>query len=543
MTTKKQIPALLMAQRQPTASELTQDIAQPAEPAMPVQATGSVRSAVDSGYSLEYNPSRALAILKGMQSGQNLQEGVRLGLTVLRRNAKLRSVMTNRVLAVTSLSKVLESGGTSRKAKQAAQACQALIATPHFKKLVRHLAWASYFGWSGAQVIYGKGSTFWPVSDFKTMPADWFVFDPADGETPMLLPAQPGVKPAYLEPYGKFVFHTPQLLPGAPYLNGIMYTAVFYAVLTQIVLKQGTSFIELYNQAMRLGYYEKGDSKQHKADREILKKALQNLGSDSWAMIPKEMQIEFVKDATAAQSVDNYEKWARYFDELLTQLANGASLTSGTGNTGSGGSQALGTVHADMFERNVVAEADDLADTIVRDVLTPFVRFNFGEDVEIPFFRFQVEKTEDLEAKMRATKTYFDMGGTVSSDELRQYLGWRAPEASEATLGAAATQTTSEDANAALSARFAAEGETSASGDELDALIAEYQATDGYQVADAAINEKLLEVIAAADPAKLVEALEAFVRKAGTQDMNEALAGAILSATAAGELGANIGGA
>lgn len=548
--TKKQTSLALTAERQPTPTERG-DIVPLADPFTPVQATGEVRRAVDAGYSLDYSPARVLLILRGVQSGQNLQEFVRLAMTVLRRNIKLRSAMSNRVLTVSSLKRVIESGGTSRKARKAAEDCQALVAMPAFKRLVRHLAWASYFGWGGAQIVYAKGVQSWPVTGFKLMQPEWFVFDPTDGETPLLLPKDPGGMPTTLEPYGKFVFHTPQLLPGVPWMNGIAYTAVFYAVLLHIVLKQGTQFIELYNQSMRVGKYVPNETPQGKKDREVLKKALQNLGSDAWAMIPQDMQIEFVKDATAAASVESYERWARYFDELLVQLVQGSSLASGTSNTGGGGSLALGQVHEDAFMRVVQADADEIADTIARDVFTPFVRFNHGEGVEVPYFRLHIEKPEDSEAKMRATKIYWEMGGTVSADELRDYLGWREPEADEATLSQASVAQPStavlpdadggEGAEALTAARFSSEAETD-DGDELDHLISELEANADYMRADKAQDEALLSIITATPPEKLVEALVAHIKSHDTTAYAEAIAGALLAANAAGDLGADVGG-
>lgn len=538
--------------RLPTGPELVKDLAPHPEHIDQGSVTGTRRGS-KTGYKLDYSVDAVARVLQNMHAGTNLQEFVSMALTVLRRNAKLRSVMTTRVLAVTGLPRIVEPGGKKLKDKKAAEACQALANTPHFKKLLRHLMWGKYFGWQGAQTMYGEGTTFWPIENFKLLPPEWFAFDPADNETPMLLPAEVGEAPAYLEPAGKFVFHTPQLLPGHPYLNGLAYTAVFYAVLGLIVLDSGSQYIELFGQPLRLGKYPPGEGGEaaEKA-RKVLRKALEGLGRDAWAMIPETMKIEFLKDATGGGGgTDVYEKWSRYLDELLAQLVLGASLSSGTGNTGSGGSQALGVVHNELRADLMRADAEELADTVVRDVFTVFVRWNFGDDVAIPSFRLHIEEAEDVTALADAVAKLVPLGLKVSQSELLDRLGLHSPEDEEDILSMdtmpavpadAAAPTQQQNSHQARS-RFAAEEPTGANGDELDDLLSGYLADDGYTRAEADLNEALLSAISEAKTANdLVQALAAFTGEANVDSMRDHLTGLMLTARAAGEMGVDIGG-
>lgn len=533
--------------RQPTEKELVADLAQQSEPFAIGPVTGTRRGAGTS-HKLDYSVDGVAAVLRRMHSGTNLQEYVAMAATVLRRNAKLRSVMTTRVLAVTGLPRIVEPGGKKLKDKKAAEACQALANTPHFKKLLRHLMWGKYFGWQGAQAMYGQGTALWPIENFKLLPPEWFAFDPADNETPMLLPAEVGQNATYLEPVGKFVFHTPQLLPGNPYLNGLAYTAVFYAVLGLIVLDSGSQYVELYGQPLRIGKFPPGDGgPAAEAARKVLRKALEGLGRDSWAMIPETMKIEFLKDATGAGGVDVYEKWSRYLDELLAQLVLGASLSSGTGNTGSGGSQALGVVHNELRADLMRSDAEELADTVVRDVFTFFVRWNFGEDVAIPAFHLHIEEAEDVTALSDAVAKLVPLGLKVSQEELRDRLGLSTPAEGEDIL---AVTTPAQPADAAAltkqensaRSRFAAEAPAGA-GDELDDLLSGYLADEGYTRAEADLTEQLLSAISTAKTADdLVQALAAFAGEANVDSMRDHLTGLMLTARAAGEMGVDIGG-
>ncbi len=535
----RQTAALLTAKRQPTAAEMTQDIAPASETFTSSVTTGAVRKATESGYSLEFSPTQVMKALRSAQAGTNLEEFVRVASVVLRRSAKLRSVLTTRVLAVTGLPRVVEPGDTRLKSRKAAEACQALTRTPQFKGLLRHLMWAVYYGWSGAQTIYGKGAQEWPVEAFKPIPQQWFMFDPNEGDTPMLVPQEPGEQPQPLDVFGKFVFHAPSILPGQPYLNGIAYTAVFYAALVHVVLKQGTQFVELFGQPMRLGKFPKGDTEGHKKDRAALRKALESLGADAWAMIPEDMQIEFLKDATVGGSIDVYERWARYFDELLAGLVLGASLTSGTGNTGSGGSQALGVVHNELRADLMRADADDLADTISRDVFAPFVAFNFGPDVAVPIFRMPVEEAEDITAWVDATDKAMRNGLRVPAEEFYARLNIRAPKDGEEVLGGTPAPTDPNPTQQANTARFAAANDER---DELDDLIDELVAEDGFTKADADADEQLLAAIEnAANADELKAALLAAVRTGNVEGLQAVFTAGTTAARVAGDEGAELG--
>ncbi|GJI97022.1 Mu-like prophage FluMu protein gp29 [Duganella caerulea] len=453
------LAAFSAAKRTPTAKEMTGDIAPPAPPLFETQATGEVRRVTSTATAVTYTPDAALKALKGAQSGQNLTGLVDMGMAVLRRSPKLRSLMATRVMSITSLPRLVESAGTSRQDKKALAACQALAQTPHFKNLVRHLAWASYFGWQGAQVRFGSGTEFWPVENIGLMPPSWFAFDAADG-SPLLLPAVAGEKPTPLAPYGKFIFHTPSLLPGQPHLNGLAYTAVFYACLLDVIQGRGSLFVELFAMPLRLGKFPRGAGPEHQKNLSVMRQALEHIGADAWAIIPEEMQIEFLKDSTVQGSIETYERWSRYFDELLTQLILGGSLTSGTSNTGSGGSQALGVVHNELRADIMRADASDIADTIVRDLFTPFVQFNFAGAV-VPSFTMPVEEAEDTAAKASAMQGFMDRGVQFLVSDVHSLLQTTEPQDGDKTVGgttapAAATGAPPVDAKSALTAHVTA---------------------------------------------------------------------------------------
>lgn len=545
MTRRKTSPVLLSSQpRKPTTAELSQTLAAPAEPLSDLQSTGTIRRAVDDLVPIDWTPARVITVLKNAASLTNAPEFARLAASVERRNAKLRSVLSIRKLAVAGLPIVVEPGGTKLKDRKAAEAVQELLASEAVETAIFHLLDGIYTGYAAAELVWDTTGPLWTIDHIEPVPAAWLSFDKATGRVPLLAPRENGGAWTPLAP-SKFIYHAPQLLSGLPVTSGLAYTAAFYSALTSLTLADWTQFVELYGQPLRLGKFPKGDSAAHKKDRDVLKRALQNLGADAWAMIPQEMQIEFVEAATRNASAEVYERLARYLDELLAVLVLGGSLTSGTGNTGSGGSQALGVVHNEVRADLLRADARALAATLRRDLVTPFVRFNFGEDCAIPKVRFHIEEAEDVAALADAVAKLVPLGLQVSQDELRERLGLRAPKAGEDTLNGTTGQAAPAQAAAPTQANRAVPQNafSGAEQDELDVLIAEYQADPDYLAADAALDAQLLSAIeGASTPEQLVAALVAVVQGADVEAMRGVLTAALTSAKAAGNFGVNIGG-
>jgi len=538
------------ARKAQRSKELTQEPLTPVVHDYGGSTTGSVLSA-PAGTSVHYTPDRVQSIRRALEAGQSTADYIAAADAALRDHPTLRSVLTTRVLALVSLPRIVTPTGTKRIDKQAADACRELSDSPQMKRLIRELAWAVYPGWGGAEQIYDElDPTFWPIERFSVLPPQWFVFDKATARVPYLLPAEPGGVLRPLEPRGRYVFHAPQILPGSPLRNGIAFTAIYFAMLVQVVLRYGTAFLELYGMPMRLGRFPKGNTPEHQRDRKILRRALENLGADAWAMIPQEMQIEFLKDATVTGSIDVYEKWSRYFDELLAKLVLGASLTSGTGNTGSGGSQALGQIHDKLRTDLLWADAEDLADTIREQVFAPFVELNFGPHVAVPSFSFQVEEPEDTTAWVDNACKMIDRGLPVPLAEAYARLNIREPAQGEATLGGQLTalkdddqeqQGKAGDDKQALSIQLS---EDKASPDAIDAIIADIQEDDDFVVVSSAQDSALLAALEGLDGASFTAFRDALLSAAkGVEvDVSAILAAALTAAKAGGNFGGKLGG-
>jgi phage gp29-like protein len=540
----KMTPALLQP-KAATAQELGQDLAAPEAPIIDDSAaSGRTRKAIED-VAVELTPAAALRALRNAKSLSNVPDFVNKAMEVLRRDPNLQSLLQTRVLAVSGLELLCEPTGKKLADKKAAEYVQDMLQSEYVEGILPHLLLNGvYLGFSVAQKFVDTSVQPWTITSIADVDSSFITFSKHDARTPLLFPAEPG---GTLQPLaqGKFIYHRPGLISGNPATSSIAYTALFYYALKQLSLMAWADYIELFGVPVRVGKYAPGtgNTAQGKKDLAVLRRALQDLGGDAWAMLPENMKIELLESAQRTSSTDMYEKHVRFLDEQIAKLVLGGSLTSGTGNTGSGGSQGLGVVHNELRIDILKADAKSLATTLRRDLVKWQVQWNFGPTVAVPRVYFQIEEAEDVQAKVEAVCQLMDRGFVVPSAEMYNLLDIRAPEGDEETIGGLtkAPEATPAPAAAdqALTARFAAqEGERDELDDLGDALLAE----DGYSLADAEADDLLLAAIENATNAdELKAALLKAVKTGNVEGLQSVFTAGLTAARLTGESGVEVG--
>src|SRR5690606_20671195 len=127
----------------------------------------------------------------------------------------------------------------------------------------------------------------WKIKDLIPTPPAWITFDKEDARTPLLLPAEAGGIPQPLI-HGKFVYVTRPGY-GLPILRSHGYVGAFYKALKSMTLKDWAGFLEMCGQPLRVGSIDP-DVKLSPEDlivvQKALRRALENLGSNAWALLP-----------------------------------------------------------------------------------------------------------------------------------------------------------------------------------------------------------------------------------------------------------------
>lgn len=535
--------AALFRPKAPTRQELAEDLAAPAAVLGPeVQATGAVRKAVDDLFTVDLTPATAIRALRAARDLSDVPYFAKIAMEALRRDPHLQSLLQTRVLAVSGLPLVAEVVGKTAQDRKAQEQAQDVLNSPMVERIVpRLLLQGIYFGYGVAQLFVDSSRQPWVVRDMQPVPAHFMTFSRLDAATPYVLPQEQGGAPERLL-VGKHIYHRPSMLDGSPPASSIAYAVLFYYALKSLALKDWVGFVELYGQPVRVGKYPKGigSTPAGKKDLDVLKRALRDLGGDAWAMLPEDMKIEFVEAASRNASAEVYERLCRFLDEQVAKLIQGGSLASGTGNTGSGGTQALGTVHGDRFTSIIKADAKGLAAALRDHLIRPLTVWNIGDNVPVPKVYFNTEEPEDVSAKVKSICDLADRGLRVPAAELYALLDVRAPEGDEETIGGkSADAQPANEAAEGLTARFSADQDDR---DELDDLSDELFAEDGYALADKEADAALLAAIEGASTVEeLKAALIAAVKTAGVEGLQAAYTTAGTAARLAGEFGAEIG--
>lgn len=535
----------LLKSRPATTPELAGDLIEPQ--AVTQSETGQARRALSDAFITEPTPTSALRALAGARTLQNVPLFINFAVEVLRRSPHLFSVLQTRALAVRTLELMAEPTGSKLADRKAAEYAKQLVESDPVDGTLTHLLiMGLYLGESFSHMAIERTPTETLLTGIAPVPPHFIVYDRTDAKTPYILPQEAGQP---LQPLleNKFISHRAATLSGNPLASGIAYSAVFFEALKLIALKGWVSFTEVYGMPLRVGKFPKGmtETKEGKKNIDVMKQALAQLGGDGWAAFPDDMKIELVEAASRNGSAEVYERLCRYVDEQLAKLVLGGSLTSGTGNTGSGGSRALGSVHNEVRNDILHADAKALATTLRRDLVTPFVRWNFGDGVAIPKLYFLIEKAQDIPGKVKAVCDLVDRGFVVPQAEMYALLDIRAPEGQETVLGAkvqpAPVQPPAVDPKAAMSAQFSSTGR-----DALDVLVDETIASPEFVEADADADTLLLNAIESAaggDSNALKKALLALIKSADTAGLQAALVPGTTAARLAGDMGAEIGGA
>lgn len=228
-------------------------------------------------------------------------------------------------------------------------------------------------------------------------------------------------------PENKFIIHQYKAKSGHPSRAGLLRIVAWMYLFKNYDIKDWVSFCEVFGMPIRLGKYDASASED---DKQQLMNAIVSIGSDAAGIVPNSTVIEFI-ESNKTSSADIYEKFARYCDEQMSKAVLGQTLTS----DGGGGSYAQSKTHNEVRRDLTVADAKSLAVTIRKHIIRPLVEYNFGFDVELPLFAFDVQEAEDQKQLVEIYKTLScDMGLEIPKAHIYKKFNIPKPEENEEVL-------------------------------------------------------------------------------------------------------------
>lgn len=372
-------------------------------------------------------PERLASILDKVRRGDIPAEYLEIAGELEERDAHYRSVLSTRKHAIEGLEMYVQSAGDDKEALAIAEAVTEDIAEhSDMMDLRKNALDALGKGFSVNEIIWNTSSSRWKPDTFIFRDPRWFAYDKKSGM--LSLRDVYGMELSPLDPY-KFIIHEPNLLSGKQITSGLSFTALFYWLVKTYDVTSWAAFADRFGYPVRLGKYGR---KATKEDIATLKRAVAAIGSDVGAVIPDSMVIDIIESKTTSGTSEVYEKIAEWSDKQLSKLVLGQTA-SAEGTPGKlGDSQDQQAVRQDILK----ADVRQLEQTLNRDLVIPYVKFNFGTQERYPKLKIKYVEPKNVQLIVDSVTKLVPLGLKVKPQEMNALLGLSSPEKDDEVLTA-----------------------------------------------------------------------------------------------------------
>jgi phage gp29-like protein len=279
-------------------------------------------------------------------------------------------------------------------------------------------------GFSVNEIVWDTSCPRWKPKTFIFRDPRWFAYQKESGVLCLRSPLGNDLAP--LEPF-RFIVHEPNLLSGMQIASGLSFTALFYWLIKNYDVTSWAAFVDRFGYPIRMGKYGK---KATEKDIATLKRAVAAIGSDVGAVIPDSMVIDIIESKTTGTNAMVYEKLAEWVDKELSKLVLGQTA-SAEGTPGK-----LGDSDIQQEVRDDIAKADALQfeQTVNRDLVIPYVNFNFGEQQVYPQIKTKLVEKKNVQLIVDSNVKLVPLGLKGSKAEALNLLGLSAPADGEEVL-------------------------------------------------------------------------------------------------------------
>jgi len=402
---------------QPVSSaSLAQEVAMPQE--------WGVRNVYREGVASGLTPETLAALLQAATFGQ-ARRYLTLAEEMEERYLHYGAQLQTRRLAIDALAPQVEAAdGVPSKI---VDAVKGLVEEPLFDEMVASLQDAIAKGYSASEIMWDYQDRVLKPVAYAWRDPRFFQFDRVS-LAELRLAADFSMDGVEL-PLFKFIRHMPRSKMGVPLRGGVARAACWAFMIQSFGLKDWAAFSEIYGLPIRLGKYGPSASKN---DIRTLLRAVRSIASDAAAVIPAGMEMEFIK-VEGSHGGAVFGELIGYCDRSISKIIVGQTMTADDGS-----SQSQATVHNEVRLDILRADGKSTGATITRDLILPFVAFNFGPQAAYPRVTFPVAEPEDITALSGALQVLIPLGMKVSESEVRAKLGLGDPDSDDDLLKPAA---------------------------------------------------------------------------------------------------------
>lgn len=387
-----------------------------------------IRTVWDQSVTGGLTPLRLAGMLQSAASGY-AHDYLALAEEMEEKDLHYRCEIGKRKLAVSSLPVVVEAASDEPKDVKLADEVRAMVKMAGFRGLLKDLLDGLGKGYSVCEIIWQRGAKWLPTR-YEWRDPRFFTFDRESRQQIRLLDEQNLADGIELAPY-KFIVHLPHLKTGIPIRGGLARVAALSWMCKNYTIKDWLAYAEVFGMPLRTGKYQPGASQE---DISILKAAVASLGSDAAAVFPDGMKVEFIESSKGTGGHELFNKLADYLDAQVSRGILGQTATT-QGTPGKlGGDDAQAEVREDIRDDDAV----QLAETINRDLVRPFIDLNFGPQENYPELILRAVEAEDLTLLVTALEKLVPLGLKVEQSVVRDKLGLPDPADGAECLGAPA---------------------------------------------------------------------------------------------------------
>ena len=376
------------------------------------------------------------------------------------RNMHYASVLRTRKLAVSGLEVTVEAASDDAQDVRLADDVRQLVRQAEFANLVDDLLDALGKGYSAAEILWDTSARQWAPKGYLHHDPRVFQFHPTTGlQIRVGDPAQIAGQP--LPPY-RLIVHLPRLKSGVALRGGLARLAAWEYLVKTYTIKDWVSFVEVFGHPIRLGKYAPGATPE---DQAKLKRAVMDIGHQAAGIMPSTMDVQLI-DVNRGTGNDTFERLADWCDNQMSLAVLGQTAST----KGTPGKLGNDNLQSDVRKDLTKADGRQLAATLTRDLVKPYIDLNYGPQAAYPRIQILLHEPEDIAALADALQKLVPLGLRVETSVIRDKLGLPDPEDGAEVLGVAAPLNTPGMAQNTASGMALNQATQTPETDDLDAL-------------------------------------------------------------------------
>lgn len=316
---------------------------------------------------------------------------------------------------------------TAKEKRMAAEATEWFEDLPGFKSLIFDLLDAIGHGFSPVEIEWERVENIWLPKEFHKRPQRWFQTPGVQSNDIRLIDGT--AEGAPLWPMG-WLLHRHRAKSGWLAESGLFRVLAWSYLFKNLSSRDLAEFLEVYGLPTRVGTYGQGASQ---ADKMTLLRAVLDIGRHAGGIIPEGMTIDF-KSAASGQ-VDPFQFMIEWCESVQSRVILGATLTSKA--DGKTSTNALGTIHNEVRHDLRDSDAEQLADTLTRELLFPMLMLNGYSDItprRMCRFEFDTSDPADLESLANSITRLVESGAPVPLSWFHRESGIPEPKDGEPVM-------------------------------------------------------------------------------------------------------------